>query len=401
MRIPLDPESSMPLYRQIEQYLTEQITSGGLKPGARLPSSRALASSLGVSRIVVTNAYAELESQGLVTCQHGSGTFVSEWEPSTPPKVCSFLSEQDWPIWQQDLLSAGWRPAYQEIARMLSSVPHPNPISLAERIRPSALWPVEDFRKTMRKVLSEDGPGALGIYEDFHEAGYMPLRESVSEILASQGIPARPQNIMITAGSAQALNLAARVLLRPGDVVLVESPTYNVAIDLFRSQGARLLGVPVDEDGMQVDQVESLVQATRPRLIFTLPTFHNPTGTCMSGSRRRELIALAQQYSIPIVEDDYVGNIRFEGKAEPALKAIDPGGLVIYAGSFSKVLMPGLRLGYVVADGPVFERLRGYKYVADLATPQLLQRVLHESISVGRYHAHLQRVTLKRRCRTG
>jgi GntR family transcriptional regulator/MocR family aminotransferase len=196
---------------------------------------------------------------------------------------------------------------------------------------------------------------------------------------------------LVTSGSQQALALVARLLLRPGDVVLVENPTYTGAIDLFRSMDVRLLGVPVDEQGMQVEQVEEGLRASRPRLIYTIPTFQNPTGVCMSGRRRRQLIALSDRYNVPILEDDFVGDLRYEGPAQPALKALAPSGRVIYVSTFSKMLVPGLRLGFLVAEGPVYEGLLACKRVSDLATSSLAQRALEAYITVGRYQAHLRR----------
>jgi GntR family transcriptional regulator/MocR family aminotransferase len=181
------------------------------------------------------------------------------------------------------------------------------------------------------------------------------------------------------------------LLLRPGDVVLVESPTYSGALDLFRSLEARILGVPMDEQGMQVEKAEEVLRTARPRLIYTIPTFHNPTGTCLSGPRRRQLIALADRYNVPILEDDYVGDLRYDGHAQPALKALDPGGRVIYVSTFSKMLMPGLRVGFLLAAGPVYEQLLLCKRVTDLATSSLMQRALEAYITVGRYQAHLRR----------
>ena len=390
MRIPLDRNISVPLYRQIEQFLREQLQSGALGPNTRLPSSRSLATGLGVSRIVVANAYAELESHGLVYSQRGSGTFVAPPLAVPPEPKGDFISAQDWPLWQQELLSHPYQPAYQELARLLDSVPHPDPISFAERITPSELWPIDDFGRALKAVFRRDGAAAVGSGDS--EAGYLPLRVAVAQILNSEGIPTRPEDVLITSGSQQALNLVAREILSPYDVVLVESPTYNVALDLFRSLRVRLLGVPVDEHGMQVEKVEDALRTARPRLIFTIPTFHNPTGTCMSGYRRRQLVALADRYNVPILEDDFIGNLRYDGRAEPALKALDPGGRVIYVGTFSKVLMPGLRLGFMVAEGPIYKRMLACKYVSDLTTSHLLQRALSEYITVGRYHAHLRRV---------
>jgi GntR family transcriptional regulator/MocR family aminotransferase len=153
----------------------------------------------------------------------------------------------------------------------------------------------------------------------------------------------------------------------------------------------RLLGVPIDEQGMRMDAVEDALRTSQPKLIYTIPTFHNPTGVSMSSQRRRQLVALADRYDVPILEDDFTGDLRYEGRAQPALKALDPGGRVIYVSTFSKVLAPALRVGFLVADGPVYERLVDCKRANDLATSNLIQRALQEYITVGRYQAHLRR----------
>lgn len=385
MRIPLDRDSPIPLYKQIQQFLQEQIQSGTLPPEMRLPASRELAASLGVNRITVTNAYAELEAEGLVYSRIGSGTFVAPL-PAAPPT--SKADSGDWPLWQQKLLSRTWLPAQRELDQLAMSVSRPDLISFAGGLGDSQMFPANDFRKALQMVLRRDGTEALG-YGD--RAGYPPLRATIAHILTSQGLPTHPDQVLITSGSQQALDLTARLLLRPGDVILVESPTYSGAIDLFRSLDVHLLGVPVDEHGMQVEQIEDAMRAAQPRLIYTIPTFHNPTGTCMSGHRRRQLIALADRYNVPILEDDFVGDLRFEGQDQPALKALDPGGRVIYISTFSKMLMPGLRVGFLAASGPAYDQLLSYKRVTDLSTSSLMQRALEAYITVGRYQAHLRR----------
>jgi GntR family transcriptional regulator/MocR family aminotransferase len=186
----------------------------------------------------------------------------------------------------------------------------------------------------------------------------------------------------------------AQLLLRPGDSLLTESPTYSIALDLFRALGLKTVGAPMDECGLQVEKLEQLLQRHHPKLIYTMPNFQNPTGACMSIQRRRQLIALADRYNIPILEDDYVGDLRYEGRAQPALKSIDPGGRVIYVNTFSKMLMPGLRVGFVVAEGPFFESLVRYKRVNDLTTSNLHQRALEAYVTVGRYQSHLRRTSL-------
>jgi GntR family transcriptional regulator/MocR family aminotransferase len=388
MRIPLDRNRDEPLYRQIQHFLGEQIRAGALPAETQLPATRELAASLGVSRITVTNAYAELEAEGLIYSQLGSGTFVSPLLESLPTTSEGSIIANDWPPWQQQPLSRGLTSAQQELADLMASVTHPDLISFVGGIGAVHLFPVDDFRKAIQVVLRRDGSDALD-YGD--PAGYPPLRATIAHILTSRGIPTHPDNVLITSGAQQALALVAHLLLRPGDVVLVESPTYLGAIALFRSMDVHLQGVPVDEQGMQVERADGMLRTARPKLIYVNPTFHNPTGTCMSGHRRRNLIALADRYNVPILEDDIAGDLRYEGRAQPALKALDPGGRVIYVSTFSKVLTPGIRMSAMVAEGPIYERLLGCKQIHDLATSNLLQRALEEYITVGRYQAHLRR----------
>jgi GntR family transcriptional regulator/MocR family aminotransferase len=227
---------------------------------------------------------------------------------------------------------------------------------------------------------------------DYGESnGYAPLRATIAHVLASQGLQAQPENILITAGSQQALSLVSQILLKPGDTILVESPTYGGALDLFRALNFVVVGIPMDARGMQVQNLEKLLQQYHPKLIYTIPNFHNPTGTCLSSSRRRELLVLADRYNVPILEDDFVGDLRYDGRTQPSLKALDPGGRVIYASTFSKMLMPGLRVGFLMIEGPIYEHLVRFKHVNDLATSSLIQRALEAYVTVGRYQAHLRK----------
>lgn len=383
MRIPLDRQSTTPLYRQIKDYLRQGILSGSLAPDTRLPASRQLAQDLGVNRITVENAYAELEAEGLILSRLGSGTYVLAPDPLLPlPKNDT---DAPWPLWQQSLQTPGTVRSRQP---KLKPTRHPQPISFASGIGDANMFPAEEFRKVLQNVMRRDGFDAL----DYGERnGYGPLRESITHILASQGLQTRPENILITAGSQQALSLVSQVLLNPGDVIFVESPTYSGALDLFRALGFKVVGVPVDSQGMLVDGLEKLLQQHHPRLIYTIPNFHNPTGTCLNSGHRRQLLVLADRYNVPILEDDFVGDLRYEGRTQPALKALDPGGRVIYVSTFSKMLMPGLRVGFLVAEGPIYDYLVDFKRVNELATSNLIQHALEAYVTVGRYQAHLHR----------
>lgn len=385
MRIPLDRHSSTPLYRQIEAYLRENILSGKLAPATRLPATRQLAQELGVSRITANNAYAELQSTGLIDTREGSGAYVL----ATP-----FVSQlpdpsaNSWPLWQQ-ALSPSEEPAAALSDHHASALAkHPQPISFSGVGDPRE-FPIKQLGRALQTVLRRDGAAALA-YGTFDQ-GYAPLRATLTHVLASQGIRATPDQLLITSGSQQALTLVCQLLLKSGDAILVESPTYNLALELFRALGLRIIGVPVNEKGMRVELVEPLLQQHHPKLIYTIPNFQNPTGACLSGARRRQLVALADRYNIPLLEDDFVGDLRYDGRTQPALKTLDPGGRVIYIGTFSKMLMPGLRVGFLLAEGPVLQRLVDLKRVNDLSTSTLMQRALDVYVNVGQYQAHVRR----------
>ena len=386
MRIPLDRQSTTPLYQQITSYLRQGILSGSLAPETRLPASRQLARDLGVNRITVETAYAELEADGLIFSKVGSGTYILPVKPLPP--ISKVASGTPWPLWQQGLRVKADASGVGMLDGTHFDTAYPDLINFSDGSGDSHLFPVDDFRKVLQSIMRRDGISALDYGE---RSGYAPLRETLAHILASQGLQTQPNNILITAGSQQALSLVSQLLLKPDDVIFVESPTYAGALGLFRSLNFKVVGIPTDEQGMQVEMLEQLLQQYHPKLIYTIPNFHNPTGTCLSSPRRRDLLVLADRYNVPILEDDFVGDLRYEGRTQPSLKALDPGGRVIYISTFSKMLMPGLRVGFLVADGPVYDSLVNFKYVNDLATSTLIQRALETYVTVGRYQSHLRR----------
>lgn len=386
MRIPLDRQSSSPLYQQIEAYFRESILSGSLAPETRLPATRQLANDLGVNRITVETAYSALEAAGLIYSRVGSGTYVAA--PLSDLHRTVDMPGAPWPLWQQDLLGEGYGFENPSPERMLAAAGHPAPVNFASGSGDARLFPSEDFRKVIQAVMRRDGNEAL----EYGDAkGFAPLRATIAGVLTSQGLMAHADGILITGGSQQGLALVTQLLLKPGETLLVENPTYSGALALFRALGLKPVGIPTDGHGMCVERLEKSLQQYHPRLIYTIPNFHNPTGACMSLQRRYQLLSLAERYNVPILEDDFVGDLRFEGRALPALKALDSGGQVIYISTFSKMLMPGLRVGFVAADGPVYDSLVSFKRMNDLATSNLMQRALEAYVTVGRYQNHLRR----------
>lgn len=384
MRIPLDHASGVPLYQQIENFLRQGIIAGSLTAGTRLPAVRQLAAALQVNRITVESAYARLDADGLIAGRQGSGTYVLAGGPRA-----AFRHDSDkeiWPLWQQGPLARVRRETFNDIEKLADS--HPHPINFGGGVGDPHLLSFKDFGQSIQKIIRRQGVNGC-TYGD--PRGFAPLRATISQILASQGLQTMPDRILITTGSQQAIMLAAQLLLRPGDVVITENPTYSGALDIFRSLDVAPVGIPLDDDGMQVERLEELLRQHHPKLLYTIPNFQNPTGVSMSTQRRRQLLELAGRYNVPILEDDYVGDLRYEGCARPALKALDPNGMVIYLSTFSKMLMPDLRIGFLVADGPVYDALLKRKCLNDLATSNLLQRSLDDYLSVGRYQAHLRR----------
>ena len=357
----------MSLYRQIGSYLRQSILSGNLQADTRLPACRQLARDLGVNRITVENAYSELEADGLVSSRMGSGTYI------LPQNHFTVIQKNDpealWPLWQRSIKDRDSESKSYMVEQTLKASGHPYPIDFSSGSGDSRQFPADEFRKVLQAVMRRDDIAALDYGEG---SGYAPLREGIAHILASQGLQADPENILITAGSQQAIFLVSQVLLKPDDFVLVENPTYSIAIELFHRLGFQVIGVPMDGQGMQVEKLENLLQQYHPKLIYTIPNFHNPTGTCLSNPRRRQLIVLADRYNVPILEDDFVGDLRYEGHSQPSLKALDPGGQVIYVSTFSKMLMPGLRIGFIVANRPVYGSLLNFKHLSDLATSTLI-----------------------------
>jgi len=373
----------MPLYLQIKEQLQRRIEQGALLPGTRLPATRTLASDLDVSRVTVVNAYAELEAEGWVRAYVGRGTFVSD-----PRRRDEAVRGTPYD-WESRLLGPSGVSASSMLSDMLDLAQHPDLISFAMGAPATDLLPVRDFRQAINQVLRRDGGEALQYDE---AAGYKPLRAAIARLLARDGNPASVKDVVVTSGSQQGLDLATRVLAAPGDLVISESPTYLGALDVFRSNGVEVLGVPVDGDGLRVDVLEELVPSRSPRFIYTIPNFHNPTGVTLSLERRRRLLQLARRYDVRILEDGVCSELRYEGASIPSLMALDGGEHVLTINSFSKFLLPGIRVGYMVVPPALRDRLIKAKQVADLFTSSLMQRALAQYLDSGHLEDHLKTI---------
>lgn len=380
----LNRESDEPLYLQIRNQIRDLILSGDLPAGARLPAERELAASLGVNRTTVSNAFQELAADGLVEGQVGRGTIVCSLPDIYKPGYDDF---QPQPLpWGEYFVAINEQARDPLMRELVALCARQDVISLAGGLPAPDLYPIEHFAHATDRVLRRDGRALL---QHCPTEGHLGFRETLVELAAGRGIAASPDNILVLAGSQQGLDLVARALIEPGDPVVVELPSYLGALSVFRAAGARLLGVPLDEEGMRTDILERLLARYRPQLIYTLPTFQNPSGRVMSHERRQALLSLAQRYQVPILEDDPYGELYYGDPPPPPVKSLDQHGYVIYLSTFSKLLFPGIRMGWLVAPRPMVDRLASVKQYVDLHSNTLAQWALAEFIEQGWLDEHL------------
>jgi 2-aminoadipate transaminase len=294
--------------------------------------------------------------------------------------------------WQQLYAkrAAGMRAS--DIREILKVTAQPDVISLAGGLPAPELFPIDEYRRAFEWVLETDGAQAL---QYGPSEGYRELRTLLAERLTRFGMRCATDDVLITNGSQQALDLIGKMLLDPGDAVLVERPTYLGALQAFNQYQATYAVVPMDEDGMQVDEVERVLSrrdGPRIKFIYALPNFQNPTGRSMSLERRQRLVELATAFGIPIVEDDPYGELRYEGEPLPTLKALDSSGSVIYLGTFSKILAPGLRLGWIVASSDATEVLLHGKQPSDLHTGMAQQMATYHVMQDGFVDRHITEI---------
>ncbi|UBV44741.1 PLP-dependent aminotransferase family protein (plasmid) [Deinococcus taeanensis] len=375
MPLHLERAGPLPVARQLSLQLQGAILNGQLHAGARLPSTRTLARVLNVSRGAVITAYEDLLATGYLVGRVGAGTYVSQDVPVASGITPINVAAQGSPRWLRG------QPVLPDVA------PASRSDVIDFRVGQPAVARLSDaaWRRAWRRVAEEALPGA---YAD--AAGDPELRAEVAAYLRrSRGVVCGPDDVVVTSGAIQGLHLVARAVLAPGDVVAFEEPGYRLARQVMREHGAIILPVPVDHDGLRVAALPAGVAA--PTLVYTTPSHQFPLGSRLSLPRRRALLAWAHEHDGLIVEDDYDGEFRYDTAPLPALASLDPA-RVVYLGTFSKVLSPALRVGYVVAPPLLRERLTALKTMADYHTSWPVQRALAFFLRSGDLERHLARM---------
>ncbi len=378
----LDHGSDVPLYRQLYEQFADRIRSGELADGERLPATRELAGSLGLNRTTVAAAYEMLEAEGLVAGRVGKGSFVTATPASGELAGRGPALHGSGVRWNA-LLERG------EAATVPAALGRET-ISFATSWPSRELFPLDEFRASCAAVLAR--ADLADILQLGSPAGYEPLRRHLLESARRHGLAGAADDLLITNGCQQGLDLVGRVLLRPGEAVVVEDPVYPGLKSLLTGMGARLVAVPVGADGMEVSRLARVLERERPKMVVVTPDFQNPTGATLPLAARRGLLEAAGAARVPVVENDPYSELRYQGEPLPALKQLDDHGGTVLLRSFSKASFPGLRVGWVVGPKPLLDRLRHAKDAADLHSDQLSQAVLLEFAESGRLEAHRKRL---------
>ena len=385
LAIALDNNTAIPLHQQLYEELRRAILSGRLLPRQRIPSTRSLAKSLGISRTTVTSCYEQLLSEGYLETIVGSGTYVCAQLPddllhSTPvesvqktvspiqlSKYAARLADMDTSLMSEPDLQISFRygrPAFDH-------------------------FPMQIWRKLLSRHCRENSTW-LDYATD--ALGYKPLREAIARYLSrSRAVQCEPEQVIITNGTQQALYLIMRLLIELGDAIALEDPGYLSARRIFLSQGAKLLPIRVDESGLVVKDLAKYANESI-KLVYVTPSHQFPTGAILSLPRRLELLAWAQQNSAMIIEDDYDSEYRYGDRPIPALQGLAQTDLVLYIGTFSKVLFPSLRIGYLVLPQSFISLFARAKWLSDRSLPSLEQQVLTDFIEQGHLESHIRKM---------
>jgi len=389
LRLQLDEKRPTPLYRQVYEQIREKILSGELPPGTRLPPTRKLAGAYQVARVTISTAYRQLEAEGYAASKVGAGTYVSGDLPAVPqPEPAAG------PAFSPSLSRWGRRV----MTRSGKERTPPTPVrQTGPALRPAIdfgfgrsfphIFPYDIWRRLLARYLSTDDT-MLSRYGSV--AGFNPLREAVADYVRHlRGVKCSPEQVVIVSGMQQALDILARLLLNSGDEVLVETPGYAGAFELFRTFGARLTALPVDDSGFPVERIPA---ACRARFAFVTPSNQFPRGGTMPLARRLALLGWARQAEALVLEDDYDGELRYSEHPVAALQGLDDEGRVVYLGTFSKVLFPALRLGYVVLPPLLLTPFIQAMELVDRGAPTLTQAAVADFIAEGHFERHLRRL---------
>jgi 2-aminoadipate transaminase len=375
----LQREGSVPITQQLVDRISAGIESGELEPGSKLPPTRELAEQAGVNHLTAARVYRKLAEQGYVTASVGRGTFVRALTPAS-----SAEHGDDWQVYALPPDEVTY--AEQVLADTFTLAGREDVISLATGWPAPSMYPTDEVARIAAEVFAEEGGDALSYLP---AQGLFELREQIAARGRTYGYAQDADEVVITSGAQQAIALSARATLEPGDVAVIESPTFMGMMTALRGTRARVIGVPVDEDGFDVGALERLLARHEVKLVGLQTASQNPTGRNLSEERRARLAELAVERNFFILEDRVYADMNFEGRFVRSLRELAPAH-VLYVNSLSKVVGGGLRAGWVAARGPVRDRIATLKLDADFHTPTLIQHIAARWLATGAYDRHVK-----------
>ena len=388
MTIRIDKDAKVPVYLQIADQIKAQIISGALPRASTLPSERALAQLLDVHRNTVVKAYSELKSDAWIESRQGVGYVVTAAESGAPAeaeeKGCECAGRVNW-VSAVDDKYLDMEKTFDDLFQRFTDESH---YSLGSGIAAREVYPPDRVARDIASLVTGSGPCQ---YFFSPYKGDRFLRQKLVSFLGTKGVKASTGEIQVLAETNQALDFIVTLLVKPGDSVVMEEPVHPDMFRVMELAGARILSVPVDENGMDCEVLENLLTHTKPRLIFVNSSYHDPTGHILSLERRKKLVELSNRYRIPIVEEDAASELAYEGEKLPPIKAFDTMGNVIYIYSFSLTFVPGLSLAFVTGNRDFVRALSYLVSVRLMASDWLTQKLLGMYLDDGSYYASLAR----------
>ncbi len=367
----VDKEKKEPLYQQIVTRIKNLIDDGAIEVEDKLPPIRTLAKHLSVNNVTIVTAYQMLSDENITYKIRGSGSYIAPKSDELLAQIAEFDNAEH-QVFQMKDNQMELREATINFA---TATPKAN------------LFPVTDFKKAINFVLDRDLGEAFGYQE---AKGYYSLRESIGNYLKNQEVHTVPDNIQIISGAQQGLDIVSKSVLNYNDVVLVEAPTYSGAIASFRSRGVKIVQIPMLVDGVNMTKLEEIIKRYKPKMMYTMINCQNPTGYSYSHKKKEQLLELAYKYNMYILEDDYVGELIYSKQKSVSLKSLDDHDQVIYIKSFSKILMPGLRLGFIIVPETLNQTILNAKQATDISTSGLIQRAFDVYLRGGNWEKQLK-----------
>lgn len=359
----LNKDSKIPLYQQIGDAIHELIEKGVLKPDYKLPPIRTMAERLNVNNITIVSAYKYLENKKIVYSQIGSGTYVSPLPISDIPEPVISLRTDNFD--RENLCC--------------------NAINFSTTSTSEDLFPVQEFKEIFNEILERDKGRAFNYQES---QGYIPLRKSICTYLQNYNINSTYERIQIISGAQQAIDILSKALLKTGDIVFVEKPTYYGAIGAFQSRGAEIIEIPLECDGINIGLLENYIKLYCPKFIYIMTCYQTPTTISYSIEKKMRLLQIAEKYDTYIIEEDNLSDFNYSSNPNIALKSLDYKNRVIYIKSFSKILMPGLRIGFIVLPQKILQKVNSAKYNTDISTSGFIQRAFDLYLQKGLWIEH-------------